>query len=555
MDKARHLYPEDIFPLVQEGKNKIITLDQLLHEMHEMIEHHHHDCGHNFEDPCSCEKALYEAKQADTKAAEALCNSLEALDSAKSAFLAANKAFDLSKETKTLAENNESRITSLESNLCSINVRLDVLDKKIDDTAVKVKVTMKAVESSTDYQYTFYQGIDQVDSNIVGIVTVPKTDAAAVGQQFTNIKDLIEQVKNELNTTQVGSGLSTTGEYIKNVVAHYINNAASLADADTILDQAIYDSNVKIDKNVQDISDLKVSVTNLSDKVYTLNANVITLTNNVADLSTKVTDLSTKVTDLDTKVTAVVTDVTALKTSVADLTTKVTDLTTTVTNLSTKVDTNTANIATNATNIATINTKLDNSSTLTLKAGKFTESTYNPFTGDKQVNIPTKASDLTNDLQTITFDAGKFADSTLTSYNGSVAGTLKIPTNISDLEGGIKTATILKNNVSTTINPDANGNLDLTGIDQTKSLTGLTTDVTLTTPTTGDVLYYNGTKWINTNLSTLITDKVNELIDAKLLWTRVASDATTTSASGYVLKPKVAANDAISVGYAYSTNA
>lgn len=333
MDKVIHLYPEDIFPLVQEGKNKIITLDQLLHEMHEMIEHHHHDCGHNFEDPCSCEKALYEAKQADTKAAEALCNSLEALDSAKSAFLAANKAFDLSKETKTLAENNESRITSLESNLCSINVRLDVLDKKIDDTAAKVKVTMKAVESSTDYQYIFYQGINQVDSNIVGIVTVPKTDA------------------------------------------------------------------------------------------------------------------------------------------------------------------------------------------------------------------------------TLTFAAGKFADSTLTSYNGSVAGTLKIPTNISDLEGGIKTATILKNNVSTTINPDANGNLDLTGIDQTKSLTGLTTDVTLTTPTTGDVLYYNGTKWINTNLSTLITDKVNELIDAKLLWTRVASDATTTSESGYVLKPKVAANDAISVGYTYSTNA
>ena len=396
MDKARHLYPEDIFPLVQEGKNKIITLDQLLHEMHEMIEHHHHDCGHNFEDPCSCEKALYEAKQADTKAAEALCNSLEALDSAKSAFLAANKAFDLSKETKTLAENNESRITSLESNLCSINVRLDVLDKKIDDTAAKVKVTMKAVESSTDYQYTFYQGIDQIDSNIVGIVTVPKTDAtltlagkpadaAAVGQQFTNIKDLIEQVKNELNTTQAGSGLSTTGEYIKNVTAHYINNAASLADADTILDQAIYDSNIKINKNIQDISDLKVSVTNLGS--------------------------------------------------------------------------------------------------------------------------------------------------------------------------GVKTATILKNNVTTTVNPDANGNLDLTSIKGTTALAGLTDDVTLTTPTTGDILYYNGTKWVNTNLNTLITDKVNELIDAKLLWTRVASDATTTSASGYVLKPKAAADDAISVGYAYSTNA
>lgn len=395
MDKAIHLYPEDIFPLVQEGKNKIITLDQLLHEMHEMIEHHHHhDC--DFEDPCSCEKALYEAKQADTKAAEALCNSLEALDSAKSAFLAANKAFDLSKETKTLAENNESRITSLESNLCSINVRLDVLDKKIDDTAAKVKVTMKAVESSTDYQYTFYQGIDQIDSNIVGIVTVPKTDAtltlagkpadaAAVGQQFTNIKDLIEQVKNELNTTQAGSGLSTTGEYIKNVTAHYINNAASLADADTILDQAIYDSNIKINKNIQDISDLKVSVTNLGS--------------------------------------------------------------------------------------------------------------------------------------------------------------------------GVKTATILKNNVTTTVNPDANGNLDLTSIKGTTALAGLTDDVTLTTPTTGDILYYNGTKWVNTNLNTLITDKVNELIDAKLLWTRVASDATTTSASGYVLKPKVAANDAISVGYAYSTNA
>ena len=396
MDKARHLYPEDIFPLVQEGKNKIITLDQLLHEMHEMIEHHHHDCGHNFEDPCSCEKALYEAKQADTKAAEALCNSLEALDSAKSAFLAANKAFDLSKETKTLAENNESRITSLESNLCSINVRLDVLDKKIDDTAVKVKVTMKAVESSTDYQYTFYQGINQVDSNIVGIVTVPKTDAtltqagrpadaAAVGQQFTNIKDIIEQVKNELNVTQANIGLSTTGEYIKNVTAHYINNAASLADADTILDQAIYDSNIKINKNIQDISDLKVSVTNLGS--------------------------------------------------------------------------------------------------------------------------------------------------------------------------GVKTATILKNNVTTTVNPDANGNLDLTSIKGTTALAGLTDDVTLTTPTTGDILYYNGTKWVNTNLNTLITDKVNELIDAKLLWTRVASDATTTSASGYVLKPKAAADDAISVGYAYSTNA
>jgi hypothetical protein len=171
--------------------------------------------------------------------------------------------------------------------------------------------------------------------------------------------------------------------------------------------------------------------------------------------------------------------------------------------------------------------------------------------------IPTKISDLGNDLSSLNFVAGKFSSSTFNSYNGSIAGTIYIPTQISDLEGtisssGVKTATILKNNVVTTVNPDANGNLDLTSIKGTTALSGLTDDVTLSTPTAGDVLYFNGTKWINTNLNTLITSKVNELIDAKLLWSRVTD---TNSASGYTLKPKVNESDSISVGLAYSTNA
>jgi len=107
-----HLHPNDIFPLVQQGMNKIITAEALAKELTKFVGCDSRKPHVDFSDPCSCDKALYEARQAHIKAAQALNNAQESLRTAKESLLAATKAYDIVKDEvdptlKTLTNNVE----------------------------------------------------------------------------------------------------------------------------------------------------------------------------------------------------------------------------------------------------------------------------------------------------------------------------------------------------------------------------------------------------------------------------------------------------------------
>jgi hypothetical protein len=68
-------------------------------------------------------------------------------------------------------------------------------------------------------------------------------------------------------------------------------------------------------------------------------------------------------------------------------------------------------------------------------------------------------------------------------------------------------------NNGTKVTPDTAGNINLTVESSVTKLNDLT-DVSISNATTGDVLYYNGTTWANTNLETL----VKSVISSEALW-------------------------------------
>ena len=67
---------------------------------------------------------------------------------------------------------------------------------------------------------------------------------------------LIIDLQDELDVTQVGAGLDTDGTYIPQVGTNYIDSSTSLANADTLLDTAIYDNTGQTIINITESSSL-----------------------------------------------------------------------------------------------------------------------------------------------------------------------------------------------------------------------------------------------------------------------------------------------------------
>lgn len=94
-----------------------------------------------------------------------------------------------------------------------------------------------------------------------------------------------------------------------------------------------------------------------------------------------------------------------------------------------------------------------------------------------------------------------------------------------DLSGYAKSVSV---NSGTKVTPDTAGNINLTVESSVTKLNDLT-DVSISNATTGDVLYYNGTTWANTNLETL----VKSVISSEALW-KVNSSSQLTPATSAV---------------------
>ena len=79
------------------------------------------------------------------------------------------------------------------------------------------------------------------------------------------LRHLIEELQNELNTTQEGAGLNEDGTYSPNTESNYISGATSLKDADT-----------KLDKELNRVETARKNITGQHTDEYVPNQNLVT---------------------------------------------------------------------------------------------------------------------------------------------------------------------------------------------------------------------------------------------------------------------------------------
>jgi hypothetical protein len=119
-----------------------------------------------------------------------------------------------------------------------------------------------------------------LNANSFKVVNVADGTAASDAANFGQLDTVRSNLQTELDTTQVGAGLSETGTYVPNATANYITTASSLMDADNKLDVAL---KLEETNRVADVTGLDTRVTTVETQVN----------GKIGDLTTLTTDAKT----------------------------------------------------------------------------------------------------------------------------------------------------------------------------------------------------------------------------------------------------------------------
>ena len=191
MDYTSRLRGDDVFPLVQDGENKVISANDLMKNIDNAIEnqHHKHHCCH--ENPeieldeikCQAAKASLDSKEAKALAQDALSIGKEALEQSDQALDLAARANDKAnaalKETDKIStiEDNITILTS-QTNLNTKYLQQEISDRKDGDTNLQKQLT---------------DSVNAINTNVVNGFT-------AINATTTKLQSDIDKVASDLNT-------------------------------------------------------------------------------------------------------------------------------------------------------------------------------------------------------------------------------------------------------------------------------------------------------------------------------------------------------------------
>ena len=203
------LRPSDLLPIVRDGENRTLTLDQLFHTFKELLPpppHHGGDC------------------------LEAIRKACDALALANKALMAADQSYRIARDSWDLANTNKEAIVEINSQICEILLRLDALEQ--DDSS---KITI--ITNETDPKQIVYTFKDK--NEIIATVTVPKFATDLTVEDLSNMIPDAEAVKIAFsNVNSVLGDRVVNGAYVpptKGVLAE----TTSFSDADEALAHAI----------------------------------------------------------------------------------------------------------------------------------------------------------------------------------------------------------------------------------------------------------------------------------------------------------------------------
>ena len=203
------LRPSDLLPIVRDGENRALTLDQLFHTFKELLPpppHHGGDC------------------------LEAIRKACDALALANKALMAADQSYRIARDSWDLANTNKEAIVEINSQICEILLRLDALEQ---DESSKITI----ITNETDPKQIVYTFKD--NNEIIATVTVPKFATDLTAEDLSNMIPDAEAIK--IAFSDVNSVLGdrvVNGEYVAPAEG-LLANTTSFSQADEVLAQAI----------------------------------------------------------------------------------------------------------------------------------------------------------------------------------------------------------------------------------------------------------------------------------------------------------------------------
>lgn len=210
MEQTDILFPLDIMPLVQQGKNKIISIENLVQELQKLIH-------------CNLDCADYDIHCALAKAEDALNKSIETLKIVNNAWDAATKAYVLAVDDKEGLKNLSTEVLNIENNIKVIltNIGLNADSTYTPDPNthyITNVVSLKTADSQLD---------NTIYLEAVKIVKL-QNDVTNIINEIVNLKNLAD-TKADKATTLAGYGI--TDAYTKTEID------TKFSEIDTILNK------------------------------------------------------------------------------------------------------------------------------------------------------------------------------------------------------------------------------------------------------------------------------------------------------------------------------
>ena len=209
MEQTDILFPLDIMPLVQQGKNKIISIENLVQELQKLIH-------------CNLDCADYDIHCALAKAEDALNKSIETLKIVNNAWDAATKAYVLAVDDKEGLKNLSTEVLNIENNIKVIltNIGLNADSTYTPDPNthyITNVVSLKTADSQLD---------NTIYLEAVKIVKL-QNDVTNIINEIVNLKNLAD-TKADKATTLAGYGI--TDAYTKTEIDNKFSGIYTILD-------------------------------------------------------------------------------------------------------------------------------------------------------------------------------------------------------------------------------------------------------------------------------------------------------------------------------------
>lgn len=287
MDYTSRLRGDDVFPLVQDGENKVISADDLMKNIDNAIEnqHHKHHCCH--ENPeieldeikCQAAKASLDSKEAKALAQDALSIGKEALEQSDQALDLATRAND--KANAALKETD--KISTIEDNITILT----------SQTNLNTKYLQQEISDRKDGDNNLQKQIDNLSSSTTqNIQNIQNTLSSEINSRIS--QDNYLQTEIDTNTTKIANldqeiKDSQTADVteLKRLIAEETNNRIY---ADKSQDKVIETVNQNLADSVNAIN------TNVANGFTAINA---TTTKLQSDIDKVASDLNTFISSTD----------------------------------------------------------------------------------------------------------------------------------------------------------------------------------------------------------------------------------------------------------------